>query len=259
MVGSMSTAILTVTRSLTAAATAVWVYATKSWVQLGLLGWRLPWQPIRVTATVLVAFGWRFWVSGLGFGQTVAGGLLFMGCRMHCRGWPAYVGGLAPVLGGIGAPRGTIILVVSSLFLWRVCTLQGCLLPNLNPFFPYERLTAQTRSIFPYRTLGREGTTFAFVCTQKLCFWSDLPHICGSGPQWEIATVSLPVTAIAIHYHELNELTKSLGVRKHKSRWNWDRRLGVPVQSITMHTHQMRDTFIHTTKRWVIQTLCCMM
>ena len=63
-------------------------------------------------------------MSGLGFGHTVASGLVFMGCTMHCQGCPPYVGGLTPVLDGlapmlgvIGAPRGTIILVISSLFL----------------------------------------------------------------------------------------------------------------------------------------------
>ena len=147
---------------------------------------------------VLVAFGWHF--LGVRFGFW-AYGCKRVGVHGLCQGWPPYVGGLAPVLVGlapmlgvIGSLRDTFILVISSLFLWWVCTLPRCMLPKHNPIFPDEGASAQRGSIVPYETMRWEGTTFALIYMQKLYLWPDLPHICGSRPQCEMTTVIATVT-----------------------------------------------------------------
>ena len=157
--------ILTSTRNLTAAATTIWVYVNKVGCNPVHMGDGCPVYPIGWPPTIWVALGWCFWVSGLGFGHRVANRLAFMGCTMHFRRWPPYVGGWHPCWVpwhpsqvSMVPPRAICILVFSSPFPWWACTLPGWLLPKHKPNFRGERVYAQRGSIVACETLRWEGT-----------------------------------------------------------------------------------------------------
>ena len=96
------------------------------------IGWPPPfWYPL----------GGIFWVLGLGFGHRVANGLAFMGCTMHFRRWPLYVGDWQPVLGakapksGVnGAPRAIFIRSFPRLPLDGLVPSHGVCYPSVHRF-----------------------------------------------------------------------------------------------------------------------------
>ena len=205
MVGPISTAILTKTHNRIATTTAVWVYVGKCWVYPGSHGWRLPCLPNMVTTTILVTLGWRFLSVGFGvLGIGLQTGVGVNGVHNALPRAATICGWLAPVLGvkapksGVNGNPGPVVL-------------RHFLSFPLMGLYPPRVFVTQAYTDFPrwtsFRTVGMYCSIQNYsVWRNNICLymhrfylWPCLHHICASRPQWEIATVSHPVTAIAMN------------------------------------------------------------
>ena len=130
-----------------------------------------------------------------------------MGCTMHFWGWAPYVGSWHPCWVSM-APLMTILYFGHFLSF----PLMGLHPPRVIAIQAYTDFLRwpSFRTVGKYCSRQNPSVGGSDIClyTHKLCLWPCLPHICGSRPQWEMATVSHPVTAISMnmrgtHIHNL--------------------------------------------------------